>query len=123
MPDAEIELCDVCGKVDVTGLAACCESCAPIYEVASIYATYYRGRSLRRAWEVHCYLDLARYHGALILVPEALDLDHDGLSEREHHVLESWDVYEGGAFLAVHTCIAPSDDELAARAVEQARAA
>lgn len=136
--EACCELCERCGKVEVTNEAASCAACAPVYEVATMAATYYSGRNLRRAWEAHCYLDASGYRDALLIVPEAMDLDRDGLSEREISAINGWDSYErggywaetpegkkfiGGLYTPVHTCIAPSDAELARRAETTARAA
>jgi hypothetical protein len=132
--DVCCELCEKCGKVEVTGEAPSCEHCAPVYEVATMAATYYSGRSLRRAWEAHCYLDATGYRDALLVVPEAMALDRDGLSDRELDCIAGWDSYEsgghwhegkfvGGLYTPIHTCIAPSDAELARRAQQIARAA
>lgn len=136
--DVCCELCEKCGKVEVTGEAPSCERCSPVYEVSTMAATYYSGRNLRRAWEAHCYLDATGYRDALILVPEAMGLDRDGLTDREIDTIAGWDSYErgghwemtidgpkfiGGLYTPIHTCIAPSDDELARRAQLIARAA
>lgn len=98
------EFCEGCGKVEVTGQAACCDSCAPVYSVDTLRRPYYLGRSLRRAFEAQSYLHAAGVEGALIMAPKRAGTDHDGLTNREVILLQSWD----DDFMSVHTCIAPS---------------
>jgi hypothetical protein len=101
-------LCEACGRAEVGDQAACCVHCAPVYEVATMARPYYIGRNLRRAYEAQSYLHAAGYLDALITVPKRVDLDFDGLSDRENEVLQAWDIYDGGSFLSIQTCIAPS---------------
>ena len=97
------KLCEDCGRVEVGNDAASCLWCAPVYAVATLDRPYYIGRNLRRAWEAHGYLHNAGFESA-ITVPRRWRPDHDGLTDREVELLESWDEY----FMFVHTAIAPS---------------
>lgn len=89
------ELCETCGKVEVTGVSAKCETCAPVYAVGCADGDLYSSRSLRRAWEgMMFYSQQGYYFEAQVYAPDNVDLDFDGLTEREDNLLAEWDVVE-----------------------------
>lgn len=93
--------CEYCEKVAVVG-AACCEACAPKYEVHVDSCTVYQSRNLRRAWEAQRWYD-ERYPqlGASLLNTRRCDMAHDGLTDREESLLNDWD----SASAPVHLCL------------------
>lgn len=88
------ELCERCGRVEVTGVSACCEACAPVYTVCVATIDMYATRSLRRAWEAQAYLgEVFDNCGAHIANHANSDLQSDGITDREQALLESWDTW------------------------------
>jgi len=104
------EFCERCGKVEVTGVSACCDGCAPVYTVETDNGWRYATRSLRRAWEALAFLTELTRGGAVLVNRDRADLGSDGITDREQNLLDSWDTYglrlDGArACLPVHLCL------------------
>jgi hypothetical protein len=106
----QAEFCEGCGKVEVTGVSACCGGCAPVYTISIAGRDVYQTRNLRRAWEAQRYFDEQEPdYGASLLNRNRNDYDSDGITDREQALLESWETWIstdiGRRVASVHLCL------------------